>query len=99
MELKNIRLEVSDYIATVVMDRPPVNAQNAQFRTELTWVFDSISDRDDVRVAILTGTGNMFSAGADIKERPNLVKEPGDYHRHNRITREASTRSRNARSP
>ena len=88
MELKNIRLEVSDHIATVVMDRPPVNAQNAQFRTELTWVFDSISDRDDVRVAILTGTGNMFSAGADLKERPGLVKEPGDYNRHNRITRE-----------
>jgi len=88
MELKHIRLEVKDYIATVVMDRPPVNAQNSQFRTELTWVFDSISDRDDVRVAILTGTGNMFSAGADMKERPGLVKEPGDYHRHNRVTRE-----------
>ena len=43
MELKNIRLEVSDYIATVVMDRPPVNAQNAQLRTELTWVFVSTS--------------------------------------------------------
>lgn len=88
MELKHIRLDVTDFIATVVMDRPPVNAQNSQFRTELTWVFDSISDRDDVRVAILTGTGNMFSAGADMKERPGLVKEPGDYHRHNRVTRE-----------
>lgn len=88
MELKNVRLEVADFIATVIMDRPPVNAQSAQFRTELTWVFDSISDRDDVRVAILTGTGNMFSAGADIKQRPSLAKEPGDYHRHNRLTRE-----------
>lgn len=88
MDLKFIRLDVSDTIATVIMDRPPVNAQNAQFRTELTWVFDSISERDDVRVAILTGTGNMFSAGADIKERPGLVKEPGDYYRHNRLTRE-----------
>lgn len=88
MDLKHIRLDVSDGIATVIMDRPPVNAQNAQFRTELTWVFDSISERDDVRVAILTGTGNMFSAGADIKERPGLVKEPGDYCRHNRVTRE-----------
>ena len=88
MDLNYIRLDVSDAIATVIMDRPPVNAQNAQFRTELTWVFDSISERDDVRVAILTGTGNMFSAGADIKERPGLVKEPGDYYRHNRVTRE-----------
>jgi enoyl-CoA hydratase len=88
MELTCIKLEVADNIATVIMNRPPVNAQNAQFRQELTWVFDSISDRDDVRVAILTGFDNMFSAGADVKERPNLVKQPGDYHRHNRITRE-----------
>ena len=88
MELQTVKLSVSDWVATVVMDRPPVNAQNAQMRAELTWVFDTISDRDDVRVAILTGTGNMFSAGADIKERPNVVKEPGDYLRHNRLTRE-----------
>ena len=88
MELHTLKLNIADYIATVVMDRPPVNAQNAQMRTELTWVFDTISDRDDVRVAILTGTGNMFSAGADIKERPTVVKEPGDYLRHNRVTRE-----------
>ena len=88
MELQTVKLSISDCIATVVMDRPPVNAQNAQMRAELTWVFDTISDRDDVRVAILTGTGNMFSAGADIKERPTVVKEPGDYLRHNRVTRE-----------
>ena len=88
MDLETVKLSISDHIATVVMDRPPVNAQNARMRTELTWVFDSISDRDDVRVAILTGTGNMFSAGADIKERPGVVKKPGDYLRHNRVTRE-----------
>jgi hypothetical protein len=28
MELQYIHLDVADYIATVVMDRPPVNAQN-----------------------------------------------------------------------
>ena len=88
MDLQTIKLNVAESIATIVMDRPPVNAQNARMRTELTWVFDTISDRADVRVAILTGTGNMFSAGADIKERPTVVKEPGDYLRHNRVTRE-----------
>jgi enoyl-CoA hydratase len=51
-------------------------------------VFDAISDRDDIRVAILTATGNMFSAGADLKERVDLVHEPGDYVRHNRLVRE-----------
>jgi enoyl-CoA hydratase len=88
MSLQCIKLEVSDYIATVVMDRPPVNAQNAQLRSEIMQVFDSFNDRDDVRVAILTGAGKVFSAGADIKERGSIIREPGDYARHNRVARE-----------
>ncbi len=67
---------------------PPVNAQNRRTREELIYVFDTISDRDDVRVAILTGAGKMFSAGADLKERVGMVHEPGDYVRHNRLVRE-----------
>jgi enoyl-CoA hydratase len=88
MELEQFRLEVVDGIATVTFDRPPVNAQNARTREELIRVFDTISDRDDVRVAVLTGAGNMFSAGADLKERVDMVHEPGDYVRHNRLVRE-----------
>src|SRR5437764_15487306 len=88
MELETVRLEVTDTIAIVTIDRPPVNAQNRKTREELIRVFDAISDRDDVRVAILTATGNMFSAGADLKERVDLVHEPGDYMRHNRLVRE-----------
>jgi enoyl-CoA hydratase len=88
MELEQFRLDVADGIATVTFDRPPVNAQNRRTREELIHIFDTLSDRDDVRVAILTGTGNMFSAGADLKERVDLVHEPGDYVRHNRLARE-----------
>jgi len=88
MNLETVRLEVADYIATVTMDRPPVNAQNRQAREELIRVFDAISDRDDVRVAILTAAGKVFSAGADVKERVGLAKEPGDYIRNNRLVRE-----------
>jgi len=88
MDLEQFRLDVSDGIATVTFDRPPVNAQNRQTRAELIRVFDAISDRDDIRVAILTGAGSMFSAGADLKERVDLVHEPGDYARHNRSVRE-----------
>ena len=87
-DLEQFKLEVSDGIATVVFDRPPVNAQNRQSREEFIQLFDALSDRDDVRVVILTGTGNMFSAGADIKERVDLVHEPGDYIRNNRLVRE-----------
>lgn len=90
MELETCRLEINDTgIATVTLDRPPVNAINRQMREELVWLFDTLSDRDDVRAVILTGNGKVFSAGADMKERRVLVQEPGDYLRHNRLTRES----------
>src|SRR5262245_30998935 len=88
MDLQHFRLDLADGIATVVFDRPPVNAQNRETREEFIRLFDALSDREDVRVVILTGTGNMFSAGADIKERVDLVQEPGDYVRNNRLVRE-----------
>jgi enoyl-CoA hydratase len=82
-----IRLEVDEHIALVTMDAPPVNAQNTQFNLELAYAFDCISDRDDVRVAILTGAGKVFSAGADIRARGNL-DEVGERWQHSRRARE-----------
>lgn len=88
MTFEQYRVDVAEFIATVTFDRPPVNAVNRQSREELIQVFDALSDRDDVRAIILTASGNYFSAGADVKERPSLTKEPGDFPRHNRLTRE-----------
>jgi len=89
MKIEYFEVDVRDGIATVTFERPPVNAQNRQSREELTWIFDSLSDRPDVRVVVFTARGKVFSAGADIKERVGMVKEPGDYLRHNRLTRES----------
>ena len=88
MDLETVRLDVADFIATVTIDRPPVNAQNQKAREELIRVFDEISGRDDVRVVILTASGKLFSAGADVKERVGIAREPGDYIRNNRLVRE-----------
>lgn len=89
MDLEQFRVEISDNVATVTFDRPPVNAQNRRSREELTWVFDTLSDNDEVRAVILTGAGKVFSAGADIKERVGIQAQAGDYIRHNRLTRES----------
>lgn len=88
MDLKLIKIAVADHIAVVTMDAPPVNAQNAEFNIELAWAFDSISDRKDVRVAVLTGAGKVFSAGADLKARPDRTKA-GERWQHNRRARES----------
>lgn len=89
MEYEFFKVDAVEGVATVVFDRPPVNAQNRRAREELTHVFDTLSDRDDVRCVILTGSGTVFSAGADIKERVGIAAAEGDYIRHNRLTREA----------
>jgi enoyl-CoA hydratase len=48
------RLTVADGVATVTIDRPPVNALNRQAYRELRDVFAGFEDREDVRVVILT---------------------------------------------
>lgn len=78
-------LHVQDFVATVTITRPPVNAQNNRFREELVDTVDQLGDRDDVRVVVLTGDGKAFSAGADLSERPS--QNPGHYTAHNRRVR------------
>jgi enoyl-CoA hydratase len=84
-----IRCEVQDHVALVTMDRPPVNAVNAQFLEEMMRVFDALSDRAEARAAILTGAGRVFCAGADIKGRLEREPQPGDFWQHSRRAREA----------
>jgi enoyl-CoA hydratase len=63
-----LTLNVSEYVATVTLARPPVNALTLGMFDDIAGVFHSIAERaDDVRVAIITGDGGYFSAGRDVK--------------------------------
>ncbi|MCB1395194.1 MAG: enoyl-CoA hydratase/isomerase family protein [Rhodobacteraceae bacterium] len=90
--------EVSDHIAVVTLNRAPVNALNRALRRRIVEVFDEISERDDIRVAVLTGTGKTFCAGADLRDRPSADKA-GDFLEHNRITRETGNAIRECAKP
>jgi enoyl-CoA hydratase len=73
MDLKNIILEKNDGIAIVKMNRPKaLNALNSETLDELKLIFEDINKDDDVRVAIITGEGRSFVAGADISEMAPL---------------------------
>ena len=80
---------VEDSIALVQLANPPVNAHSQQLLEEVAWTFDTISDREDIRVAVLTGEGKCFCAGADIKERISKAREDGDHWQNSRRAREA----------
>lgn len=95
---KNIRVELDGMVALVTLDKPPVNALDRKTRYELVEVFDEISQRDDIRAAVLTGAGKIFCAGADLKDRPDANK-PGDFLEHNRITRETGNAIKECNKP
>jgi enoyl-CoA hydratase/carnithine racemase len=87
-DLTQFTVHITDHIALVTMNNPPVNAQGQIFHEEGMLIFDRISDLDNVRVAVLTGGGKCFSAGADIKGRAGVVRAPGEAWQHNRRARE-----------
>ena len=86
-------------VAVVTIDNPPVNAHSGQVLEEVAWSFDAVSDRDDVRVAILTGAGRVFCAGADIKNRSGRAPRAGDHWQSSRAAREAYHSIRECQKP
>ena len=68
--MNNLLVEVENGIAVVTINRPKsLNALNSETLAELTECFGDIEKRDDVKVLILTGSGEKsFVAGADISE-------------------------------
>ena len=87
-DLTQLGYTLSDYVATLTLNSPPVNALTRTLNDELTLALDRISEMDDVRVVVLTGAGKVFCAGADLKGRASVVKGPGDLPAHSRRTRE-----------
>ncbi|WP_410615983.1 enoyl-CoA hydratase/isomerase family protein [Amycolatopsis sp. lyj-109] len=63
-----VTLEVKDGVGTIRLDRPPVNALNAQVTAEFAELAKEATERDDVRAVILYGGEKTFAGGADIKE-------------------------------
>jgi enoyl-CoA hydratase len=63
-----ISLAIEDHIATVTIDRPPVNAVDRDAHVAIQRAFESLNDNQDVRVAIFTAVGDRaFMAGADLR--------------------------------
>lgn len=64
---EEVRSSRDDRVLTVVIDRPDVrNAVDARTAAELATVFRAFDADDSLGVAVLTGAGSTFSAGADL---------------------------------
>jgi enoyl-CoA hydratase/carnithine racemase len=66
----SVDLEITDRrVAVVTIHRPEAkNALNLEVRRALAAIFDDLGGRADVGAVVLTGSGGVFVAGADLKE-------------------------------
>ncbi len=64
---EGVELKLDSNVLTVALNRPQShNAMTPEMIVELTAVFHTINQREDVRVVVLTGNGRSFCAGADL---------------------------------
>jgi 2-(1,2-epoxy-1,2-dihydrophenyl)acetyl-CoA isomerase len=74
-----LRLEVSDRVATITLDRPDaLNALTVPLKEELLAALRQIGSDQAVRAIVLTGAGRAFCAGQDLRERLELDAAPLD---------------------
>ncbi len=65
---QHLIVEKKDGIALLTMNRPEVlNATNARLHNELSRIWLDLGADQEVRVALITGAGNAFSAGGDFE--------------------------------
>ncbi|MDG4945656.1 enoyl-CoA hydratase-related protein [Weeksellaceae bacterium KMM 9713] len=70
MTYNNLEISTEDKIGLITINRPKaLNALNKETIEELSNAFGELESNEDIRVIILTGSGEKaFVAGADIKE-------------------------------
>jgi enoyl-CoA hydratase/carnithine racemase len=79
MELRAVRYQVTDRVATVTLDRPErLNAWTGRMHTEYRWCLAQAEADPAVRVVVVTGAGRGFCAGADFRALERNV-ETGGY--------------------
>jgi len=67
-----VSLDVVDGVATIGLQRPPMNALNRQMQGEIREAARDVSTRSDVGAVIVYGGPKVFAAGADIKEMSDM---------------------------
>jgi len=78
-----VQYEVAGAVVTITIDRPRArNAVNAETAEQLAARFRKFAANGNLSVAVLTGAGNTFCAGFDLKAvasgEPNRLLEAGD---------------------
>jgi enoyl-CoA hydratase len=72
---KYLQIEREDGVATLRLDRPPVNAIDNDLLDEASAELARLEAQSEVRALVVTGAGACFSAGLDLKLIPRYSAE------------------------
>jgi 2-(1,2-epoxy-1,2-dihydrophenyl)acetyl-CoA isomerase len=65
---EHLKTAVKNGVLTITLDRPKANAFNLALVAELSAALKTARREDAVRAIVLTGSGEIFSAGQDVRE-------------------------------
>ncbi len=91
MRYETVLVEIRDKIAKVIMNRPEKkNAMNPRLVRDMAQALEDLRYNDDAAVLVLTGAGDSFCAGMDLKEFFHDLKgkQPAEYDRIYRLLQE-----------
>jgi len=63
-----VDVQVTDGVATIRLNRPPMNAISTQMQGELRAAAATVTATPDIRAVVVYGGEKTFAAGADVKE-------------------------------
>jgi len=87
---ETVRVELEDGIAWVELNRPEKrNAMNPTLNAEMIDVLETLDATDECGVLVLTGAGDAFSAGMDLKEYFREV-DAAPEHVQRKVRRDAA---------
>lgn len=72
MKSQNIDVGIADGIATLSLNRAPVNALTSAYLQEFAGCLKDLAADDDIRAVVVQSAFSVFSAGLDLKEAQGL---------------------------
>jgi trans-feruloyl-CoA hydratase/vanillin synthase len=83
MSYETLLVEKRNAVATITLNRPTKrNAMSPQLHRDMTAALDALRDDDEAKVVVITGAGDAFCAGMDLKEFFMALKDkPAEYER------------------
>ncbi len=80
---KHMQFERRDRTLTITLNRPPMNPIHYELHNELSRLWYQVQVDTECDVVILTGAGEVFSAGGDIPMMQRRIDDPELFNRKN----------------